>query len=1067
MIVPNYYEDLKKMHENTLDPRAYYVPASRRLLGTYTDRSQSDRLQVLNGQWHFRYYRSIWELQEPFYETAYPVEDMETIPVPGAWQNFGYDSHQYTNVRYPFPIDPPYVPADNPAGAYVYEFQYQKDEAAPRAYLNLEGVDSCFYLWVNGEYVGYSQVSHSTSEFDVTDQLVNGKNRLALLVLKWCDGSYLEDQDKFRMSGIFRDVYLLKRPAKAVYDYFTITTLEDGQAIVCVNARFLEKETDARISIYDAGGNFCTESLLKRKEVMAEENAKKAVLDQMQPLDSRQAARKEEQLGWNRESYTHEAKLTLVNPKLWNPEQPYLYTLVIETADEVITDRIGVREITVENCIVLMNGKPVTFRGVNHHDSDPVTGPVTSPEQIIRDLVMMKQHNFNAVRTSHYPSVPYFYQLCDEYGFLVMDEADNESHGTQAQYLGNAAWEKRASLWNERIADNPEWIEPTLDRTRLCVHRDKNRPCVAVWSMGNECAYGCTFEAALRWTKRFDPSRLTHYESACYHSGRRKYDFSDIDLYSCMYPSMEEIREYLGSEPDKPFLMVEYSHAMGNGPGDLEDYFQMIEKHDIMCGGFVWEWCDHAVYKGQSEDKKAVYFYGGDHGEALHDGNFCMDGLVYPDRRPHTGLMEYKNVYRPARIVDYDPASGVLVLRNQLDFTDLQDYLQICYEVTCDGAVLENGTAALNGNGKPHGTETVILRPEIPGRGKCFLRLRYQIKQGTALIPQGYELGFEEILLSNEDRRNQTAVRLLASEKKTADWPMPAISENGCTLLIKGGLRTGSFNYIYDRRTGVFSQLSLDGKRILDRSMEVNIWRAPTDNDRKLKQQWYEAGYHRTMTRAYRTEWKQKENGIEICSHLAVLADSVQRILNIDAVWSVSNQGEIHVTMAVRKDSEFPQLPRFGLRLFLNKDFEQVTYCGLGPGESYADKCQAASYGNYCANVTQLHEDYIRPQENGSHCGCDYVMIGDGRRIFAAVSERPFSFHASVYTQEELTEKRHNYELIPCGSTVLCLDYAQNGIGSASCGPELAQQYRLDAEHFTYTVKLIPWWRGEGEKTYE
>ena len=426
MIIPKHYENLNMLHENTMPYRSYYVPASACMGALVHDREKSDRIEFLNGNWKFRFYESIYDLQEKFYEESYDTNGFGEIPVPGIWQNFGYDEHQYTNVRYPIPLDPPYVPQDNPCGAYVHEFEYEKDEHAPKAYLNFEGVDSCFYVWLNGCYVGYSQVSHCTSEFDVTDYIRSGKNTLAVLVLKWCDGTYLEDQDKFRMTGIFRDVYLLKRPEAVLYDYFTTTKLLGSTADVEICAKFLGSAAETvNIRIQDMDGN--TVAAGGFKETAEGE-------------------------------YSHKAVFTIMEPKLWNPETPYLYQVVFETEGEVITDRIGLREVKRDGRVIYINGVKVKFNGVNRHDSDPVTGAVISIEQADLDLKMMKANNFNAVRSSHYPNAPYFYQLCDEYGLFVIAEADNESHGTQSQYLKNQEWDNVVEHWNKRISNNPDFI---------------------------------------------------------------------------------------------------------------------------------------------------------------------------------------------------------------------------------------------------------------------------------------------------------------------------------------------------------------------------------------------------------------------------------------------------------------------------------------------------------------------------------------------------------------------------------------------------------------------------------
>jgi len=1004
------------MHENTMPSRAYYMPASHDMGPLVEDRFSSDRVICMNGTWEFQYFNSIYDLQEKFYEQGYDCSRFTQVEVPGVWQNYGYDSHQYTNVRYPIPLDPPYVPQENPCGAYVRKFYYEIPEEAPRAYLNFEGVDSCFYVWVNGKYVGYSQVSHATSEFDVTEVLKNGENTLAVLVLKWCDGTYLEDQDKFRMSGIFRDVYFVNRPENVVYDYFTTTEIQEEQAVITVQASYQGKAVPTKLTLYDA----------EHKEIASQVF--------------------QENIGT---VYTHKAVILVKEPNLWNPEQPYLYTLVLETEGEVITDRIGLREICVKDAVLYVNGTAIKFKGVNRHDSDPVTGFVIGLEQMKKDLQMMKESNFNAVRSSHYPNVPYFYQLCDEYGFFVIAEADNESHGTQSQYLKDSNWENVSRKWNERISDNPEFIPATLDRTQLCVHREKNRPCIIIWSMGNECGYGCTFEEALKWTKGFDSTRLTCYESSFYRSDRRKYDYSNIDIFSRMYPSLEEIQEYMDKKPDKPLLLIEYCHAMGNGPGDLEDYFQIIYEYDVLCGGFVWEWCDHAIYQGQAANGKEKYLYGGDFGEEVHDGDFCMDGLVYPDRTPHTGLLEYQNVYRPARVVSFCQKTGELCLENYMNYVDLKDYIYLVYEVNCDGKLLEKKQFILQESVLPHKKGTILLDITVPDSGKCYLKVSYHLKHGTSVMAQGSRMGFDEILLKNQDGRNQQATALLETqEQKEAEVQ---VSETDRFLSV----RSDTFFYVYNKLSGLFEQLSVDGEELLETPMELNIWRAPTDNDRKIKQEWIDAGYDRSKARAYDTHWEMNGEGIRIYSTVSVAAVAIQKVLDIEAVWKIYRTGEISVKMHVKKDREFPQLPRFGIRLFLRGEYENLKFYGLGPHESYRDKCRSCSHGLYDTTVEEQHEDYICPQENGSHTDCDYLMLEKENQTVTAVSSRPFSFNVSYYSQEELTRKAHNFELEKSGSTIVCLDYAQNGIGSNSCGPELRKEYQFTEETFTFDMKFL------------
>ena len=720
----------------------------------------------------------------------------------------------------------------------------------------------------------------------------------------------------------------------------------------------------------------------------------------------------------------------------------------------MITEYVGIREIAVKDSVVYINGTPVKFRGVNRHDSDPKTGFVISVDQMKQDMELMKKHNFNAIRTSHYPNQPMFYQMCDKYGFFVIDEADNESHGPWMLCYSNDTDEERASRWNELISDNPEFDEATLDRTKKLVERDKNRPCVVIWSMGNECGYGCTFEKALAWTKQYDPGRLTHYESAYYKGRRRKYDYSNIDLYSRMYPGFEEVLDYVESKPDKPYIMCEYCHSMGNGAGDYEDYFELIETYDCICGGFVWEWCDHAVYKGESEDGKEIYYYGGDHGEELHDGNFCMDGLVYPDRTPHMGLLEYKNVHRPARVISYDLNTGILVLKNEMNYVDLRDYLYITYELNVDGDVILSGRIlAEDLPSIPARKEEEICMPvKAPEKGRVYLKVYYHLKEADAFREQGYLLGQDEIKLDNEDTRNQKSLSWQEeTEKKSRELPGIQVSETSKQLIVEGS----TFVYVYNKLYGTFDQLSVNGKDYLDRPMELNVWRAPTDNDMYIKTEWYKAMYDKAVSRAYVTNYTLTEKALEIHSTMSLSAVSVQKMMNMETVWTITNSGQISVNMDVIRDMDFPELPRFGLRVFLPRQMNRVSYYGMGPEESYIDKCRASSHGIYSATVEALHEDYLKPQENGSHYDCDYVVVSGEEREIRAYSDCAFSFNASIYTQEELTMKSHNYELEPCGSTVLNLDYRQNGIGSNSCGPRPQKKYRLDEETFTFTLKLM------------
>ena len=1013
MMIPRYYEDLSILHDNTMPMRSYYIPASQKMNTLIEHREDSDRFQLLNGVWKFQYYKSVYDLKEAFYRTSFNTKDFDDITVPGVWQIAGYDSPQYTNIRYPFPFDPPYLPQDIPCGAYVRKFTYHENIDAPRIYLNFEGVDSCFFVWLNGKYTGYSQVPHATAEFDVTEFLKEGENTIAVLVLKWCDGSYLEDQDKFRMNGIFRDVYLLKRPERAIWDYHITTQIKENTAKIKLNVTF-----DFSIPV----------------SVTIEDQARAVVAT-----------------GTISDDGSIEFKIP--NPTLWNTEHPYLYTLTLQSSYETIVDYIALRTIEIRDKVIYFNGQKIKFRGVNRHDSDPETGFTVSVPQIKKDLSLMKQHNFNSIRSSHYPNAPYFYQMCDLYGFMVIEEADIEAHGPYMLYRKEDTDYNRFKRWNEKIADDPIWEESILDRVQHMVQRDKNRFCIVMWSMGNESAYGCNFEKALRWTKKFDPCRLTQYESARYRNYDVTYDYSNLDLYSRMYPAMNEIEEYLEEDGSKPFLLVEYCHAMGNGPGDLEDYFQLIQKDDRMCGGFVWEWCDHAIAHGKTESGKTIYYYGGDHDEELHDGNFCMDGLVFPDRTPHTGILEYKNVYRPVRVVSYDQETGKLVLHNYLDFDDLKDYLDIRFEVIKDGLSTVQKGKLSPFSVMPHTDGVTELNVTIPSEGKIYLKLIYRLKKETPFLKKNFILGFDEILLKNEDGRNQMALSWL---KKTDQVKEIRVHETDTEVTIN----SKDFTYTLDRRTGLFEQMQFSSRNYLIHPMELNIWRAPTDNDMYLKSKWKKARYDKAYTRAYTVETIQNMHGIFIVSHVAVVADSIQKILDITINWKIDNDGKLSSVMYVEKDDEFPVLPRFGIRMFLDKRLKNVSFYGMGPQESYRDKHQGAYHALFRTKINDLHEDYIRPQENGSHFDCDYVVFSAAQFGIAAAAEKPFSFNASCYTQEKLEDTAHNYELEESDSIVFCLDYALNGIGSNSCGPALLEKYQFDDTSFQLEFTLVPFSKG-------
>ncbi len=995
MHLPGYHEDLHTLHVNTLPNRAYYVPYSHTEDARRDVRTESDRFQSLNGEWQFRYYESPQEVPEDFHTDGKP---WDAIPVPSVWQMHGYGRHQYTNLRYPIPYDPPYVPVQNACGLYMRRFTLEDDGPCRRT-LVFEGVDSCFYLWVNGRFVGYSQVSHSPSEFDVTDYVRPGENTVAVLVLRWCDGTYLEDQDKLRMSGIFRDVYLLRREPRHIWDYTVSTWLSADRT-----AATLRVETELR------GESPEDHSVHYRLF-----NAQGEIVARGRTYDSA-------------------FEIQLPEVTLWSAENPYLYTLVLRHTNERIVDFVGFREIFVRDRVVYVNGQNIKFRGVNRHDSDPVAGPAVDENHMLRDLVLMKRHNINAIRTSHYPNSPLFPRLCDRYGFYLIAEADLECHGVVCSDGGYD--EAHYNL----IAQDPEFGEAILDRVQRCVIRDKNRPCILIWSMGNEAGMGVNFHEALRWTREYDRSRLTHYERAAFPPPGEEINRDNLDLYSRMYPSIQEIDRYFEEGAvGKPYILCEYAHAMGNGPGDLEDYFRCFERHDGHCGGFVWEWCDHAVDMGRNPDGRRRYGYGGDFGEFPHDGNFCMDGLVYPDRTPHTGLKELKNVNRPARFREVNLESGCFTVHNYLDFTTLNDYARVRYEVRQNGREVYSGFVPDEMmDVAPHDDREFSV--DVPHRQGEPFAVYFELiqKYDRPLVPAGHVLGFEQ-LGRQRCVMPEPADGLLSIDVVDREQDICMHGEN--------------FRYVFSKRSGCFDIMNFDQLHLLERPMAFNIWRAPTDNDIYIRKEWERYGYDRAMTRVYDVKLEAGEE-VVITAEFSLGAVYLPNIARGTATWRVGKSGRIDAEIRLKQRENAPALPRFGVRLFLPKAIQNVEYFGFGPYESYRDKHRASAKHLYSATVNSLHEDYIRPQENGSRWNCNYVRLTGELGGFDVRGDE-FSFNFSRYTQEELTRKQHNYELEPCMANVFCLDFCQNGIGSNSCGPALSPMYAMPRS-FTFCFSILP-----------
>ncbi len=980
-----YHEDLEQLHINTLPNHCYFVPFGKEQ-NPFESREKSNYFELLNGEWGFRYYDSIIELEDDFTK----VVPEETILVPSNWQLHGYDIPQYTNVCYPIPYDPPYVPDDNPVGVYTTSYHYEVDDY--RKILVFEGVDSCVYLYINDVFVGYNQVSHMTAEFDVTDYLKPGENKLTMAVLKWCDGTYLEDQDKIRLSGIFRDVYMLSRPEKRLEDYCIKTILDDEKKAAVFELTI--KGIDADIVLKDKEDNI---------------------------------------IGEGKVVNGFPFKVSVENPKLWSAEEPYLYELTIITDKEVIGEKVGFRDICVQKGVLKINGIPVKFRGVNRHDSYPDTGYYASVEQMCMDLKLMKQHNINAIRTSHYPNSPLFYQLCDEYGFFVIDEADLETHGCVDVYNDFKWSANNAYNGIALIASDDRFKTAIMDRSRMMVARDKNRPCVVFWSMGNESGYGTNLKAAAEMIKSMDNTRLVHYESIHHLDDTSN---AVLDVFSQMYTAPKDMAEMIQKD-ERPFILCEYCHAMGNGPGDLEDYHNAFHSSERFCGGFVWEWCDHGLPVGKTEDGRIKFGYGGDFGERHNDGNFCMDGLVYPDRRPHNGLRELKQVYRPIR-VSKGTKAGTFILKNLLHFADAGEWLDGRYEITYDGGVYAKGDFSFNM--PPLGCAEIVIPEAAKKYDKtAYIRFVFNAKENTLWCEKGYEVCFDQLTLDEieatiENRKGGSIVCLEES------------------LYIK--VSAGKTNYIYSKRSGNFVSIRYQGEEILSEPLSFNFFRAPIDND-SMRGEWFRAHLNDYIVKVYNTEVSKLEDDVVISSRQSFGWSMYQPFAYMDVTYKINTSGELEIKCNLEATNKLTFLPRFGIRMFVPKSFDRVDYFGYGPWESYVDKHQASYIGNFSAKISDMYEDYVKPQENSSHYGCKHMTLKGNKIQIRFEAGKEFSFNASEYTQEELADKKHNYDLEKCKDNVICIDYKMAGVGSNSCGPILAEKYRIELPKLSAEFRIM------------
>ncbi len=996
-----YYENPQILHIGCEEPRAYFIPFDSDAAADGR-RETSSYFTSLCGQWDFHFYKNIAEINDNFFEADYQADDYEKIPVPMNWQMLidrDYDKPNYTNVNYPYPKDPPFVPDDNPCGVYLRDFDVTEEMASRQLMLNFEGVDSCFYLWINGSFAGYSQVSHNTSEFDITKFVNVGSNRIAVLVLKWSDGSYLEDQDMWRLSGIFREVYILARNKKGY--------IRDIETKMSFNKKLTKCELNIKI---DTVGDCNTEFKL-------------IAPDEMKTFDG----------DFNGNTQT----VKIDYPLMWSAEIPQLYKLYLYCNDEVILINVGLREIKICSSCVLLNGQKIKIYGVNRHDSHPVYGHYTPYEHMLEDLYIFKRHNINSIRTSHYPNDPRFTELCDKLGFMVIDEADLETHG---MHYVPGDWIPEEG---NRLSDSPEWEAAYVDRAKRLYERDKNHPCVIFWSLGNESGAGNNHRAMRKYIKSRNSDAIVHYEGANFDYGSRcKKNFTDIsDIESRMYTAPEDCARVMKGAKKKPFFLCEYCHAMGNGPGNFKEYWDIIESHDNFVGGCIWEFTDHSVAVPDASGK-VKYYYGGDFADYPNDGNFCVDGLVYPDRTPHTGLLEAKYIYQPFG-VQYDGKGNVKIF-NKRFFKGLDD-IGFKWDIKCNGEVVASGE--ISGlMVMPRTTQrfTLFNVREVSLYGDAYLTIHFFNSKDTSWAECGYECGTWQIKIDS-DRDN-----LVKKESGTVDT-----IEDERFLTVNAG----DCVYRFDKYFGVLDTIRYKNREMLASPVKMNLWRAPLDNDRPLVENWRKCGLDRLIQKTYSVNVTKSNGFVAIVADISYAARLIEPMFRAKVTYIIQGTGDLIINVNGNLNKYIKNMPRLGIIFEMPKENEQFSYFGCGPMESYSDKKLASLVDVYHSTATDNFEHYIRPQENSTHFGTKWSVVGekDGYGLFlSGYGIDSFGINASHFTPEILTETAHDFELEPKEETVICMDYKQEGTGSGSCGPVASEKYHFNDKDVNFSFRIKP-----------
>lgn len=1000
---------------------------------------------LLNGLWSFYFAECINEVPDKFYEKNYDCSNWSSVAVPGSWQMQGYDKPIYSNIRYPFTPDkeklkPPYIPEDiNTIGIYRKTFTIPKEWQGRELFIHFGGVESAFYLWVNGQKVGFSKNSFSPAEFDITSFVSKGENTLAIQVFRWCDGSYLEDQDMWRLSGIFRDVYLYSVPKVHIFDFFVFSELDENyeNAVMRVNAKIInrtDKVVDphtVEVKLYDAEG-------------------KMVEIDGGMSGFTGNSNDKWEDFSWRpNSSYPKEIlagtirtvymKGEVKSPLKWSAETPNLYTVMLTLKDasgnviEVVKCAFGFRKVEIKDSQLMINGAPILIKGVNRHDFDPVTGRYVSYERMVKEIKLMKQFNINSVRTSHYPNDPVWYDLCDKYGLYVMDEGNMEAHGI--------------SYKDDVLPGNdPRWTTASLDRAEGLIQRDKNHPSVIIWSMANEAGYGENIALMAAYARTIDPTRLIHK--------RQMHSVADID--SETYPSVEWMKYRAEKKPEKPFMTNEYVHAMGNSMGNFKEYWDVIESYKNLVGGYAWEWHDHGIRR-IDENGKEFYAYGGDFNDHPNDGDFCIDGIIGPNLKPTPKLWEVKKVHQFIAVEAEDLIEGRIKVRNKYFHTSLEHY-EIKWSILEDGTAISQGVMEPIKLGPGHTASIKIPfeKPELTNGAEYWLRVSFHLREEEEWAPKGHEVAWEQLQIPFQVTKEHQNLDVEFAKMDMKD------QEN--TLEVYGD----NFRVSFDKIAGTISFLEYNNVAMICNKKGslngpvLNIFRAPTDNDLHSPyvledNGWYKVGLDKLIAELKDFRYKLLDVSTVRVDTCHLWRGKQETGFEHYCSYTVMGNGVIILDNYIKPFGNLPVLPRIGVKMVLDKGFENLKWLGRGPYESYPDRKIGAAIGCYSSTVAEQYVPYIKPQESSNKEEVRWMSLtddkGDGLLVTACSHMSATALH---FTAEDLAYAGHTNKLIPRQEVILSLDYRQTGLGNRSCGPETLEKYKLypDPARFKFNLSF-------------